>query len=200
MTTVQDVYNDIHMKQIKLTPVTNLQPISEFLNVISKDITIPVADVHVDLSGYNNQYVWLVNDILYRIRISYANYASLWINKVAVVANKFTLLNHSVLYTTTNNYIFYTKYDENTGRVHCDSGPAIIRYDRQCNGKRILSGVTYKLHGKTIAEKAWNKKFGTNFNYKDQIEMEKVFKIFGKKFKIAHVDNTKENIRLVPFV
>lgn len=201
MITIQDVYNAIHPNQGRLLVATSdLKPISDILNEASKDIQISVVDVHRDNSMYNTQYAWLVNDTMYRVRTTHGSYASLWINKVDVSNNTVVVRNHSVQYTTTDKYIFYAKYDENTGKRHCGTGPSIMRYDRDRNGNRRLSGVTYMLQGKTISEKAWNKKFRTNFNYKDQIEMEKVFKMFGKKFKIAHVDSTKENIHLVPYV
>lgn len=197
MITIQDIYHKIHPNQGRFVAASDLKPISDILNEASKDIQISVVDVHVD---DNKQYAWLVNDTMYRVRTTYGSYASLWINRVDVGNNTIVVRNHSVQYTTTDNYIFYTKYDENTGKQHCETGPSMMRYDRDRNGNRRLSGVTYKLQGKTISEKAWNKKFRTNLNYKDQIEMEKVFKIFGKKFKIAHVDSTKENIHLVPYV
>lgn len=199
MITAQDIYDKIHLKQRRLRLIKNLTPISHILDEFSKDFVVHVSDVYIDEHAYaQRNFVWYSNDKLYTIRTSYGNYGELTVNRVSGDSiNTITVHNSILSYYTTSNFARFAKHDEVTGRVHCADGPAIMRYDLRKNGDRQLASVTYCFNGKTISEKAWNKKFGTNFDYKNQIELQKRFKIFGKEYKIAHVNNTKDDIRLI---
>lgn len=189
-------YGRNHTK-ISLVPIpkdkTDL--VNHCIKEIRKDINIPITEIFFDSGGNRNCFYWTESDNMYILSANNTAYYSFSKHRIVEENNKYKLGNKLMYYCLNYDTLYYSFYDE-TGSYHCDTGPAITTYSLK-NDKRRLKNVIYKVNGRTVTEKSWNKKFNKNNDLRTQIQMEKTFKVFGKEFKIDNVNKDITMLRLV---